>query len=362
MESCIRMNNKMLAFITIDFPVLLLGLNFILYNAVGIEDYKNIIRVIAFIFLLIGGFIRKKSITLLQLFSVLTIGIELLFQGTFALNILAAFLFAWCTTNNFKELSLRIFKVDLLLIIIVFILLATGLLDFKTYISGVRLRGTLGFINPNAGALFFTSLVYLFILSREDISLWQIILSIIYSSVIYSITDSRTVFISACIFLLAIPLFKFSLFSYAFALFSKSIIIILWVGSAISILFINLFIGFDEILSFRISYFIELMNRADLINYLWGGTNFDNLTVDNFYYTLIFHYGIIFYCFMFYLVNRAINFCIKNRIFVVLDFLLSVCMMGLMESSFIRPELIFALLVWKIIFDPECLKALKTGA
>lgn len=61
MENGIKISNRIFSLFTVDLPVFLLGLNFILYNAFDFDDYKNIIRVLAFALLIIGGVLDLEA-------------------------------------------------------------------------------------------------------------------------------------------------------------------------------------------------------------------------------------------------------------------------------------------------------------
>ena len=264
----------------------------------------------------------------------------------------AAFLFAWCTTHDMKDITCRLYRVNAFLIVLVILFLLTGVLSWNTYVIGSRFRGTLGFLNPNAASLFYVSVIYFFLLSRKTVKLWHLVVGFAYHVIILGITDSRTAFVAISLFLVSIPFFKRKSFSAVFILFSKVSIILLWFGSALSMLFIDSLLSLDTMLSYRISYFMQLMQRADVENYLLGGTNFTGIVVDNFYYTFLFQYGILFYVFTALLLIHIVWKSSRNQNFTFLAFLVSVSFMGLMESSFIRPEILFALLVWKAIYDP----------
>lgn len=356
MESSVKLSNRIFDHMTVDLPVLLLGMDYIFYNAFEFDTYKNIIRILAFSLLIIGGSIRRRRITKIQLALLLFIAVELVFQGAPALNMAAAFLFAWCTTHDIRDISKRVCKINFWLLGLACLFLMTGILDMKTYAVGARIRGTLGFVNPNAAALFYISIVYLFIISREHLKWWHLGLAFAYNLFIFSITDSRTVFLAVSLFLLLIPFFKFRKFTAVFALLAKGSIGLLWIGSALSMLFIDSLRSLDVLLSFRISYFTQLIQRAEIENYLLGGTDFNGIVVDNFYYIFLFQYGVLFYAFAAILFLRITFCCVRNQQFTFLAFLLSVSFMGLMESSFIRPEILFALLVWKAVFDPLSLE------
>ena len=64
MGNGITLSNRIFALFTVDLPILLLGINFILYNAFDFDDFKNIIRILAFSLLIIGGVLDLDALPL----------------------------------------------------------------------------------------------------------------------------------------------------------------------------------------------------------------------------------------------------------------------------------------------------------
>ena len=61
-------NHKFLEFVWFDLPAILLAANYIFYNALGIDRYKNVIRIAAFFLLLVSWLIKgRKKLSLMQM-------------------------------------------------------------------------------------------------------------------------------------------------------------------------------------------------------------------------------------------------------------------------------------------------------
>ena len=105
--------------------------------------------------------------------------------------------------------------------------------------------------------------------------------------------------------------------------------------------------AFDELLSFRVSTFLEMIYNADLRTFLFGGSC---ETVDNFYYMLLFQYGFFIYLFVAVLVHSSIKRMIIEENTKYIPLLVGLFLVATMESSLIRPEILVTLVVWKVVF------------
>jgi len=134
-------------------------------------------------------------------------------------------------------------------------------------------------------------------------------------------------------------------------IFGKSSIIIidaLFILNLISVFIINKLIIFDELLSFRISTFSKMIDGSGMKCFLLGGTSF---TVDNFYYMLLFQYGIFIYIFVAISTHFAMKRMVKNNNIKYISLLVGLFLVAMMESSLIRPEILVVLVIWKIILS-----------
>lgn len=349
--------NKIRDFFFCDIPLLLLALNYVLYNALSYSEIKNPIRIAALLLVLVGWVIKGEyhlSKTE-SIFAVLAI-LELIINGSQSLNLVALVFFAICSTREIEEDVKHMFVISLALCILMLTLTRLGLVTNKSYISTFgRARTTLGFNNPNVGALFFSSAIYLFLISRTKIRLLDIGISCVFGFLIYYFTNSRTALVSMAVFLLMIIIVVLRERGWKIAIekVCKVLVDMMFALNFLSIFFINKLMQFDVITSFRISSFHKMINEAGIKGFLIGGTI---RTVDSFYYMMIFSYGVIAYLVFAIFVHTAIKKLSEFKRYKMIAFLTAVFVCGIMESSIIRPEILSMLLVWKIVIQPEKLE------
>ena len=360
LKMIIRIDKKKISdFIFCDIPLLLLALNYILYNALPYSDIKNPIRIVALV-LVLAGWIIKGEYYLSKTestFAVLAI-LELMINGSQSLNLIALVFFAICSTRKIEDDLKRMFIISFALCILMLILTRLGLITNRSYISSLgRARTTLGFKNPNVGALFYSSAIYLFIISRKKIRLLDIGISSVFGFLIYYFTNSRTALVSMVVFLLTIILAVLRENGLKIAVERVCIILVdlMFAFNFLSIFFINKLMPFDVITSFRISTFQKMITEAGIRGFLLGGTI---RTVDSFYYMMLFSYGAIAYFIFAIFAHIAIRKLSEYKRYRIIAFLTAVFVCGIMESSIIRPEILAMLLVWKIVIQPEKLEEL----
>lgn len=332
----------------------ILGFNYILYNALGYDDYKLILRFIS-IFLAFTYFIvfKKAKILKLQIFLIIYCLIQLFTGNIEALNFLTIIFLTCILENNIDKSSRDIFNVYTILILILILLLLTGVIKNRYYLGFKgRQRATLGFTNPNAGSLFYVTYLYFLILIKKDISKLYIFFVFLINLLIFNFTDSRTTFLAFTLFILfmlAHNLFKNKKSVSKLIGMSNIVIINLcFLFSLISILIVDKLFILDEFLSFRITRLQNELLEVKLINYFFGGFN---IKVDNLYYILLLSFGVIFYVVIWYLANKSCFKLYKNKSWKYLAFLTSTLVMGLTESSVYRIEVIGFILVWKLILS-----------
>lgn len=349
--------NKIHDFLFCDIPLLLLALNYILYNALPYSNIKNPIRIVALLLVLLG-WVTKGKYHLSKtesIFAVLAI-LELIINGAQSLNLVALVFFAICSTREIEEDVKHMFLISLVLCILMLILTRLGLVTNKSYISTLgRARTTLGFKNPNVGALFYSSAVYLFLISRKKIKLIDLFVSCLFGFLIFYYTNSRTALVSMIVFILTMVFAVLRERGWEIAIEKGCIILVdaMFALNFLSIFFINKLMPFDVITSFRISTFQKMIVEAGIRGFLIGGTI---RTVDSFYYMMMFSCGVITYFIFAIFVHIAIRKLSSFRRYKIIAFLTAVFVCGIMESSIIRPEILAMLLVWKIVIQPEKLE------
>lgn len=350
--------SKGLQFLVIDLPIFLLIFNFILYAAFGIDGQKTPMRIGAFILFICGWIINGEyRVTYLQLFTIFLLFVMILLQGTEALNFLAVFIFAFATKIDLKRLVKKVFNINLLLIVFMLLCIYAGVAVNSTYTDSVgRVRSTMGFINPNAGSMFYCSAIYLYILSRDKIRIRDYIIALAGNFLIFSFSNSRTPFVAVCLFLLMIPIFNRVISKPVIKLGVCALNDFIWVLGVISLFILDMFSGFNDILSNRINLFMELVNQFGIWGAIIGGTDFQDITIDNFYLTFLYQNGIFPYLLAMYLVHTSTRNLVIRKETRLLAFISSLFLMGVMESSFIRPEIPITLILWKILFMPYSLR------
>lgn len=335
-----------------DFPVFLLALNYIVYNSLELDHLKTIVRIIALLILLIGWLIKgEKKFTYLSLIFVLFSILQLLINGFQALTLIAFIVVAY-SSNRILDVDIKHFNyIGISLIVIMIVLVSFGFVDNTTYVSNLgRTRTTLGFSNPNTSSLFYSSFVFLYVLSREKLSYLDIAVALFYSLTLFYFTDSRTMLFTDLFFLFFVLLNK--VISIKGGHFPKHFFLVLVdtliIGNFISVFLLDYLMRFDSITSYRISAYSNMVASADMMTWLFGGSV---LSVDSFYYMLLFNYGLLFYFVFFVLVHYSLLRLSNDNNTILLTFIASFFVCGITESSIIRPEVLSMLLIWKIIIN-----------
>jgi len=341
--------NEVIDFFTITLPAFLLGLNYVLYNALMEDTFKQPLRIIAILLAIFGWFLRGKMVVnKAQITFISIIFVEAIINGLSVLNIAAAGVFAICTGTDVHRDEKRLFAVNVLLVGLVFLLIRLGIVQNYSYISTMgRLRSTLGFENPNVAALFYSSAIYLYVISRNRIQISNILIAMILDLVVYYYTDSRTSFFALLIFM-SLLLFMKSIKAHVIAKACKFIIDIFFAFNLLSVFIIDKFIKYDYLLSGRISTYARMIELSDSKVFLLGGTT---VTADSFYYMFLFTYGFFAYVIFAIIVHFGVEKLILNKCYKEVSFITSFFALGLMESSIIRLEIIAVLLVWKLAFQ-----------
>lgn len=341
-----------------ELPMFMLGLNYILYNALGVDSLKTVIRVVSIILIVMGYLLSNNyKLTKKGFFAVGLAFMMVLINGTTSLNLLVAIVFAICVSEPINEVLHSAKRINIALSLLMGVLLALHLVSNTGYVSTMgRLRFTLGFENPNVASLFYSSAIILFLVAQKERKITKIFIGLILSIVLYVYTDSRTSFFALlllCILELVFYVCDQRQYTNGRRVFGKIALIVvdsLFTINLLSVFFIDKFMGLDELLSFRISTFSKMIASSGLKCFIIGGTT---NTVDNFYYILLFQYGVFVYLFVAIMTHIALKKCIKAEQDSLVSLLFTMFLVGMMESSIIRPEILVSLMVWKIIISKE---------
>lgn len=340
----------------LDVPLFLLGMNYILYNALSIDSLKTVFRVGAILLLLIGWGLKGKFVIQKKSFLAIVLAIiALVLNGSMALNFVVIMLFTICVTYPIDAIVKSLFKVNVLLVAIMIILMGLHVVNNTSYVSTMgRLRSTLGFENPNAAALFYASAIFLFLVSRDRIKRKDIVISFVMTAIIFYFTNSRTPFLALLMFVFLEEIFRvlqkknMQKTQMTVGKLSVKLVDALFILNLVSVFIIDLFMPLDELLSFRISSFSRMINSSGVREFLFGGTI---KTVDNFYYMLLFQYGIFIYIFVATSTHFAMKKMVARGDIKYISLFVGLFSIGMMESSLIRPEILVTLAMWKIIFS-----------
>ena len=330
--------------------ILLLGVNYLLYRFWEIESLKNVMRGGAALFLLLCIIVDKKKIKLTEVVLLIFAAYLIVINGDVSANIGFLLLCAIAPVRNDNAVYKQINKIQLCLTAVVLMMLATGLKSGVSYSFGSRrLRFTLGFDNVNAAAGFFFSVLVIWLYTRKSMNWWQAALAIGLVAALFIVTDSRTPFFaSVCYFGV-----------YWFTRYVKKKWFrrcYYWAAAVVMLVsFLNRFLlsafpSLDALLSLRLSLTADYMASNSLFNLVLGGGK--AVAVDNAYVDLLYNAGILFYAFFVYAVLAASKFYLYSGSRKELSFIMSVLVFGLMESSFLRAELLFSVVFWILIIRP----------
>lgn len=330
----------------------MLGLNYLIYNAIGIDSYKNLIRFISItisLFYLI--YFKSGKLNVVSFILLLLSIVNFIFGNLEALNLFTFVIFANILSDRIDIASKEICLVYSCLIIIMLFLLVTKTVENVTYfgLEG-RKRSTLGFNNPNVASLFYTMYILIFILQSKKLNITQLIIGEVFGYFIYFYTDSRTSFLVVSIFILLMlinTLFRRK--SILKKIYIKSLIVIIdlfYILNIFSMLFINRFYSIDKLLSFRISHFNNSLSSLSILNILFGNARIE---VDSFYYVIFLSFGIFFYILIMYLTHTAATKLFNSGNWKYIIFLFSISLLGLTESGAYRIEILTFILFWKIL-------------
>lgn len=328
-----------------------LGINYIFYNALGMDQYKTILRVVGIALMLAKWIVSgKRRITIMQGVLLAVSAIAFLLNGADSINLLALVIIG--ISMDMDEMGAeKAYKVNLVLFLIVLVFLATGIMHNRIWYGGTEIirktRWTLGFGNPNHATAFFTSFFCLFIITRKNLNKWHIILLLILEFGIYYLTNSRTWFIAYFIFslILFVMLYtdKLQNIFQSLCTFVTDVMFLLHLFLRYILAFL---MRFDVLLSFRISRFQTELAHFGVKEYLIGGRA---VSVDSLYLNLLYGYGV----FIYIIVWAAVHFAMRNlkndNNCKMLAFLAAMLIAGLMESSTIRPEFMSSVIVWTVI-------------
>lgn len=344
---------RYLDLLTIDLPMLLLGLNYLLYNALEIVFAKQIIRIAALALIVAGGIIRRP---LIGKKGILFLGVSIMslfLNGLGAFNLAFLVIFAVCVPDDMDLIFQKAFRISLILVAVLMISLFTGINHNVTnYLASGRVRNGMGFLNPNSAAIFYYSVGCLFLLSRKQVKMVHMLLVLASSFLVHHYTASRTCLMANIVFAALWMLYQMPCDKGKKLLAKGSVLLIdlLFVLNVAAIFFTDELMPLDDFLSWRVTYLKQLVEVSSLRNILLGGAV---LEVDNFYHIILFQYGIFIYALLAIVAHCMMKKFADHEQYLLSGFFVSIFLSGLMEGFLIRPELILFLVIWKLIVCEE---------
>lgn len=324
----------------------LLGTNFLLYGFFPFFILKNIVRLLTVAVILFYICTANREYSFRELVCVIISLYLLLLGGNMTLNISFIILTSICMSDC-KDIEKICFICSAFLAAVVTISLITHIVQANVYVQGDRIRNTLGFYNVNAGSIFIFSVLILFLYSRKNISIIHIVISLIISTVIYHVTNSRTAFLGLVIFCTIYEIItKCNMLAYLIIVLDVLCLLspLLWLIPQFNDL------EFDKLLSGRPHVFIDYIHSNTTMNFIIGGSNVKE--VDNFYLMLFYNVGVILYVIFAIITLYSMIYYKDNKDYKSISYVSSILFIGLMESGALRCEIICMLVFWMLILKP----------
>ena len=339
--------------VLVYLALLCFGVNYILYNALGIEQYKTVLRVLGVFFVLAKWVMsRKTKVTIMQAVLLVASLVAFLINGVESMNLIVLVIIGIVIGTDDKAAT-KIYIVNVILLLLVALLFLVGFMNNNVWYGGTEVvrktRWTLGFRNPNHATAFFTSFFCLYLLTRMKLSKWHIIVALSLEVIVYYLTDSRTWFISFLVFSLVLFIM---LYTDRFRNAIQNICIIgvdfLFIIHLFLQFIIKYLMNFDTLLSFRISRFQSELSGFGLKEFLFGG---GRVSVDSVYINLLYGYGFFVYIIVWIAVHTAMKNLKEGSNYKTIAFITAMFIAGTMESSTIRPEFMSSIIVWNILMN-----------
>lgn len=332
--------------------LLALGLNYILYSVFGFDVARVPVRVFALALFSLSAVSNFKSlrfdILFLPMLGLAILG--LLMHGVVGLNMLAVLLFVLAASPYPLSTVLSdLFKCFVVVTAVYLLAVMAGLAVNSMYVMEGRTRNTLGFVNVNAAALYFTPLLLLLtVKARQGI---LVVLGVVLAfAALFVLTDTRSILLVAGVFFVAYLLF-IALGRVDTLSRLKGILGLLTLYLLVSLAFaMPLLAGsnLDHALSWRPSLFYEALAGFTPIDWLFGSSDFKE--VDNSFIVIVGHYGVLFLACTIAVLHKSILRCAEADDPWGFSFLLAVLACGSIESFIYRPELIVTLAFWAVAF------------
>lgn len=292
----------------------------------------------------------KKIRVNLPIFLILGLSIiSVVIHGLGSLNFILIILFALCASTFEEKLVFDALVAIILISIVIYIVLyVTGTIQWgQTYYDG-RLRNNMGFNNENTAASFFTALLLIPCVIVKRKLVWAIV-AVVVCLTVYGLTNSRGVILVVILLVVCSVIFFYLVKSNGKQI-SKVIATLVFMFSLLAT-FVLPFLGSDALdyyFSFRLSIFQEALRELldSPFGLFWGSP----IEVDNAYICLLSTYGIVSFCIILYLIQRALNKYSEQGNWIVLAYMCMVLSFSFIESNLFRPEIMLTLAFWYFVF------------
>lgn len=314
------------------FPLYIVKLLGLLSPSSDYYVFYEVAQYFGLLLLMLGAcFVIASSYKQIVLIGILFLAVSYVSFITTDYTLLSTFLFVLCAKNlNIQDffnkllgLTFFIFIIEIVLFLFNFV---NGTATYHSYIeNGVEvIRYDFGHPSVNAIALKAFVFIYLYLLFRNKINIWDVIFLIITAYFIYSFSLSRTGFFVSILTILLLYLHQYICFLYAkFVqfLFYMSFGVLTLV-SYFSVIYYGKGVAFldiiNQITSRRLSYAYNLSNDLGISLLPRNIKPYiqDNLNpVDNSYVYMIYSSGILFSIFFILILSKLMKVFLEHRLY-----------------------------------------------
>lgn len=355
-----RLKRSELSYILMTLSLIILAVNYICYQTLSLDNMKNMLRIVAIFFALfsawIGG-LERIFLNRMDLISLFIAVSTFITSGFNTLNFVVILVLVICMKNyNIAELIRMSLIANMVAALVYFMGYFMGVIQWKEYSIGGRVRNTLGFINVNAASLFVLSFVIVWIIENSNRFRW--VIGSLLMIAMYYMTNSRTAMVGYFLFVLFYLYFRCLrklgkwgdyLYDISHKMLALGIILFALLPFLATII-MRKFPGIDILLSNRLSIIQRVMDNMTPKEFFLGGVPVE---IDNSYVNFLLMGGIVLFLFIVFLIIWAIwkKTCYKDYNYKVMSIAYSVLVMGMMESFWVRPEILISLVFWKYIYD-----------
>lgn len=321
-------------------------------NAEDVPTEKNIPRIIAAVFGIIGAFLTKNNRASIYqgILFIFVILLYLVNQNPLAVNVAFLAFYAFILSRfEKKSVAIVVFVTAMLGCEYHLYLLMFGKVDATVSVVGDRLRYLFGFANPNQLSALYVSLIFssAFLVTQVNNKTNKLIfiLCVALSLPFIYLADSRTGYGSVAFLVFWSWLIRFRFCS----VMSRGVLNVLLIFAMTLTYYLSFFgsAEINEVLSNRPQFFNQFVHNLGTIDLLIGWQNHEEVTIDNVYLLLfsavgmplsIILAGVIFYKFR--SVERA-----------VIPLAGAMLLASLTESFLLRPELPAAGIFLSVLFS-----------